>query len=123
MDGFRPEGWPAVIPRLFTPDVRGLATFVAEVFGGVGQVRTDAPVEMRIGESMVMISDGGGLRQPSTAFLYVYVTDADDACARAMGLGAAIVEAPLDTAYGDRRATVRDPWGNTWQIATRRPPG
>ena len=27
---------------------------------------------------------------------------------------------PADMPYGDRRATVRDPWGNVWQIATHR---
>jgi len=26
----------------------------------------------------------------------------------------------VDTPYGDRRATVKDRWGNTWQIATYR---
>ena len=31
--------------------------------------------------------------------------------------GAVSLEAPLDTAYGDRRAMVRDPFGNVWQIA------
>jgi hypothetical protein len=28
---------------------------------------------------------------------------------------------PLDTAYGDRRAMVRDPFGNVFQIAHRNP--
>ena len=30
----------------------------------------------------------------------------------------AMIEAPQDMFYGDRRATVKDPFGNTWQIAT-----
>lgn len=30
---------------------------------------------------------------------------------------ATAVEAPLDTPYGDRRAMVRDPFGNVFQIA------
>jgi uncharacterized glyoxalase superfamily protein PhnB len=29
-------------------------------------------------------------------------------------------EAPSVIGYGDRRGMVRDPWGNTWQIATHR---
>jgi PhnB protein len=29
------------------------------------------------------------------------------------------VEEPLDTPYGDRRAMVRDPFGNVFQIANR----
>jgi len=35
-------------------------------------------------------------------------------------LQARSVEKPMDTPYGDRRATVLDPWGNIWQIATHR---
>ncbi|MCA3871704.1 MAG: VOC family protein, partial [Burkholderia sp.] len=27
-------------------------------------------------------------------------------------------EAPADMPYGDRRAMVKDAWGNVWQIAT-----
>jgi uncharacterized glyoxalase superfamily protein PhnB len=69
---------------------------------------------------MLMVSDGGGLRDPSSAFLYVYVPDVEATFRAAIDAGATSIEAPLDTPYGDRRATVRDPFGNTWQIATRR---
>jgi uncharacterized glyoxalase superfamily protein PhnB len=31
-----------------------------------------------------------------------------------------VVEEPLDTPYGDRRAMVRDRWGNVFQIAHHR---
>jgi PhnB protein len=51
--------------------------------------------------------------------LYVYVGSADETWRLAVRAGARSVEAPLDTPYGDRRAMVKDPWGNTWQIATR----
>jgi PhnB protein len=37
---------------------------------------------------------------------------------RALERGATVIEEPLF--YGDRRATVRDPFGNIWQIATRK---
>jgi uncharacterized glyoxalase superfamily protein PhnB len=56
-------------------------------------------------------------REPAAAFLYVYVDDADAAYERALAAGATTIEAPLDTPYGDRRAMVRDPFGNTYQIA------
>ncbi len=51
------------------------------------------------------------------AFLYVYVDDADAAYRRALAAGAVALEEPFDTPYGDRRAMVRDPFGNVWQIA------
>jgi uncharacterized glyoxalase superfamily protein PhnB len=50
----------------------------------------------------------------------VYVEDADETYRLAVDAGAALLEKPMDTPYGDRRATVLDSWGNTWQIATHR---
>ena len=61
-----------------------------------------------------------GERELFPAFLYVYVDDADAAYDRALAAGAVSLEAPLDTPYGDRRAMVRDPSGNVFQIAHRR---
>ena len=60
-------------------------------------------------------------RGPTEAFLYLYVEDADTTHARAISAGAKSLEAPCDTPYGDRRSTVRDPSGNVWQVATRKP--
>jgi PhnB protein len=116
---YRPEGWRTLTPRVFTADVAGLVQFLREVFGAEGEVNDGRPSELRIGDSMLMVSDGGGARQALSSFLYVYVEDADATFARAARAGATTIEAPLDTACGDRRATVEDPWGNTWQIATR----
>ena len=78
------------------------------------------PAEVKIGDSIVMISDGGGRRETMPGFLYVYVEDADETYRLAVDAGAASLERPMDTPYGDRRATVLDSWGNTWQIATRK---
>jgi PhnB protein len=49
----------------------------------------------------------------------VYVDDADGAYQRALAAGAVALEGPFDTPYGDRRAMVRDPSGNVFQIASR----
>jgi PhnB protein len=120
MNSFAPDGWHTVTPRIFTEDVAGLCGFLKAVFNADGQYREGRPTEIRIENSIVMISDGGGRREPVPAFLYVYVEDADATYRLAIEAGAEPVERPMDTPYGDRRATVFDPWGNTWQIATRR---
>jgi uncharacterized glyoxalase superfamily protein PhnB len=73
-----------------------------------------------VGDSIVMIGDGGGRRERMPAFLYVYVEDADEIYRLAVDAGAESQEKPMDTPYGDRRATVLDRWGNTWQIATHK---
>jgi PhnB protein len=109
---FKPEGWPDIIPRIFTHDVGGLVHFIRSVFGANGGMRIDAPAEMKIGDSMIMVSDGGGVREARPAYLYVYVKDADKTFHRAINAGAVTIEEPTDTPYDDRRATVQDPWGN-----------
>ncbi len=73
---------------------------------------------MRIGDSLVMVSSAGA-RDLFPAYLYVYVDDADRVYARAVAAGAITIEEPRDTPYGDRRAMVRDQFGNVFQIAHR----
>ena len=118
MSSFQPEGWRTVTPRIFTDDVRGLAGFLRAVFGATGRALAGRPMEMRIGDSIVMISSDDE-RDAASAVLYVYVEDADKTYRKALAQGAKSVEKPFDTRYGDRRASVRDGWGNVWQIATR----
>lgn len=115
---FVPAGWPTVIPRIFVEDPEELVAFVKEVFGASGEYRPDRPAEMRIGDSVIMIS-GVDVRETTAAFLYVYVADTDATHRRAVAAGARTLEKPADMPYGDRRCMVEDKWGNTWQIATR----
>ena len=118
MTNFQPDGWPTIIPRVFTEDVRGVVSFLKLVFGARGEMRIGAPAEMSIGDSLILVSDGGAAREARKTFLYVYVENIDKTYGRALEAGALTIEKPVDMPYGDRRATVQDPWGNVWQIAT-----
>jgi PhnB protein len=120
MNKFKPDGWRTVTPRIVTDDVARLVGFLKIVFGATGRLQSGAPTELRIGDSLVLISDGGGAREAMPAFLYVYVENADATYQRAIAAGAESIERPGEMPYGDRRATVRDSWGNIWQIATYR---
>lgn len=119
-------GFHSVTPRLVVADAGGLVEFLRTVFGATGAVHGDRPAEMRIGDSLVMVTPAGA-REAFPGFLYVYVDDADETYRRAVTAGAVTLEPPLDAPYGDRRAMVRDRWGNVWQIAhvlrRQRPPG
>jgi len=115
-----PEGWHTITPRIVAEGARELVEFLLRVFGAEGEYREGRPSEIRIGDSVLMIADAGA-RRPMPAFLYVYVSDADAVYRRALAAGARSIEEPGDTPYGDRRGMVEDPWGNTWQIATRLP--
>ena len=116
-----PAGYHTVTPRIVVDDPEGLVGFLRAVLGAEGDVVADRPAEVRIGDSLVLVSGtAGGERTASPAFHYVYVDDADRAHRRAVDAGATSVEEPLDTPYGDRRAMVQDPFGNLWQLAHRR---
>ena len=118
MAKFQPDGWHTVTPRIVARDAENLVAFIKTVFHAQGTFRQGLPAEIRIGDSVVMISGSDGLRDPAPAFLYVYVEDTDSTYQRAIAANAISLEVPTDLPYGDRRAMVRDPWGNTWQIAT-----
>jgi PhnB protein len=113
-----PLGFHTVTPRMVVSDAVAAVEFLGAVFGAVGEVHADRPAEVHIGDSLVMVTSAGE-REPFPAFLYVYVEDADSTYQRAIAAGATSMEAPLDTPYGDRRAMVRDPLGNIFQIAHR----
>jgi uncharacterized glyoxalase superfamily protein PhnB len=120
---FQRNGWPTVTPRLITPEVGQVVGFLKSVFDAAGEMRIGAPAEMRIGDSMIMVSDGGSVRDPLPTFLHVYVENTDRTFRRAIAAGAVAIEAPMDMPYGDRRATVRDPWetfGRSQHMAVRR---
>jgi len=120
MNRFQPDGWHTVTPRIITSKLEEMVRFVKEVFRAQGEFHVNRPVEIRIGDSLIMISNGDGLRDPVSAFLYVYVENVDETYQRAVEAGAETLELPSDQPYGDRRAMVRDPWGNLWQIASRK---
>ena len=115
-----PDGWHSVTPRLVVQDPTVLVDFLKNTFDASGDYAVDRPSLMRIGDSIVMVS-GVGPRKAMPAFLYVYVDDVDATYRRALRAGGVSIEAPIDVSYGDRRAMVKDPCGNEWQIATHKP--
>jgi uncharacterized glyoxalase superfamily protein PhnB len=119
---FTPDGWHTVTPRIVVHRAEELVQFVKRVFQATGDFRPDTPAVMKLGDSMIMISDAG-VRAPSPAFLYIYVSDTDATYRRALEAGAKSVEEPAEMPYGDRRGMVEDRWGNIWQIATHRSTG
>ena len=117
MSGSEPRvGYRTVTPRVVVDDVGALVEFLESVFFATSELEPGRPAEVRIGDSVIMVSSTAE-REAFPAFLYIYVDDADEAFQRAIRVGATVIEEPLDTPYGDRRAMVRDPFGNILQIA------
>jgi uncharacterized glyoxalase superfamily protein PhnB len=81
--------------------------------------------ELSIGGNRLMLSDeyadidvlGPTSRGGTTVTLYVEVADVDYTHARAVEAGATSLRPPADQGYGDRNATIRDPFGHRWMLA------
>ena len=120
-----PGGFHTVTPYLTVKDAARLMQFLQEAFEAEESYRATAPeggimhAQMRIGDSMIELSDSNEQWPPMTAALHIYVPDTDAVFARAVRAGATPLFEPADMAYGERSGGVRDPVGNNWYIATR----
>jgi uncharacterized glyoxalase superfamily protein PhnB len=103
---------------MFVTDPKTQVELLRFVIEATGEVHPDRPAEIRIGDSLVMVASASE-RGPFPSILHVYVDDVDVTYQRALDADAVSLEEPLDSPYGDRRAMVRDPFGNVFQIARR----
>jgi PhnB protein len=77
-------------------------------------------VEVRVGDTVVMLADAGETYPAFPIWLHVYVPDVDAAYARALEAGGEAVQAPVQKPGDpDRRGGVKDPAGSTWWISTQ----
>jgi PhnB protein len=131
-----PEHLHTVTPRLVVCDGAAAIDFYRAAFGAteLGE-RFTGPggelihAEVRIGDSVVMISDegenGAPARSPESlggvvsAIMATYWEDVDAAWERALAAGAEIVYPLQDQFYGDRGGRLRDPFGQQWMLSQR----
>src|SRR6266436_5953012 len=114
-----PDGYHSLTPYLNVKNAVEAIGFYKAAFGAEEIFRMPGPggaimhAELRIGDSMLMMSEA--LQQPpSTAVVFLYVTDADAVFARAVKAGATVKTALQDMFWGDRFGSVTDPFGITW---------
>jgi PhnB protein len=110
---------------LAVANVNASIEFLERAFGfsrGVVLQGTDGQpryAEMRHGDSVVMLIPKGDATAATggAPALYTYVGDVDKALTKARDAGAGVSEAE-DRPWGDRVATVTDPDGYRWVLAT-----
>jgi PhnB protein len=108
---------PVGAPRLI--DFMKKAFDAEEVERAEGDAGTVHHAKIRIGDSIIAMGEAHGPYHPMPPVLHVYVPDAERSYQRALAAGAVSVSKPADLPYGERCGAVRDPFGNTWYIATR----
>lgn len=116
-------GFHTITPYLVVQDVDRVLPFLKEVFGATETLRMQGQaggthLEVKIGDSMLMLGSGGTWSgQSLPAALYLYVDDVDAVYERALHAGASPLMPPSDEPDGDRRGGVQDPFGIMWFLA------
>jgi PhnB protein len=127
-----PDTYPRVTPHLSIEGCAAALDYYQSVLGATVRMRMDAPggpvihAEIVLGQSVIMLGEAGlPNSDPSPAklggtpvSLFVYVEDVDDVFRRAVDAGASAVSEPEVHFYGDRVATIDDPFGHRWTLAT-----
>ena len=129
-----PAGFRTITPQLTVKGAADYIDFLKRAFNAVEISRAPGPggklmhAEVRIGDSILMFNDDfpefGALppmaegRWPLT--LHLYVPDADATFAQAAAAGCETTLPLGDQFWGDRYGQVKDPFGFSWAIATRK---
>ena len=121
--GHVPAGLGTVTPYLHPRGADRLIEFLRQAFAADEMFVHRAPegtivhAKVRVGASVIEMGEAHDEWVPMPTMLYVYVDDVDAWYARALAAGAASQEAPALQPYGERRAAVRDAFGNQWYLA------
>lgn len=118
---WKPAGHSAVSPYLLVGDAEKTLTFLETVFGaerltvhrsadGAGIAHAEA----RIDDSVIVLSE---MAEIGRALVHVYVSDPDEAFARALDCGAEVVQPLRRAGDGDYRGGVSDGNGVQWWIS------
>jgi uncharacterized glyoxalase superfamily protein PhnB len=124
---FRRPNFPNIAPYFLVKGAPQFIDFLVSAFEGTERIRVPRPDgsimhgEVAIGNSVIELGDANEEYPQRSMTTHLYVPDADATYARAIEAGATPVYAPTDDhPSGDRWGEAKDPFGNTWYIATRK---
>ena len=124
----------AITPYLIVQGEARAIIWYQEALGASEVVRLADPsgkvmhAELMFGGSSIMLADEfpeQGYRSPtslggSSVSILLYVADVDAVFAQGLALGAVEMVPVADQFDGDRRGTLKDPFGHVWLLATSR---
>lgn len=120
---FKPKGYTSVAPYIMADDAQRVVDFLRDALDGEELRRfmqadgSIAHVEVRVDDTVVMLSDGTDEHPPFPVWLHVFVPDVNEAYRRALDSGATSAQEPASSADDpDVRCGVVDPAGNTWWL-------
>lgn len=121
---YKPSGHSTVSPYLIVDGVAATIEFLEHVFGAQEISRSAGPedtinhAEVRLDETVLMLSDGVEEWPAIPAHIHIYVSDVEQVYRRALEAGAKSVQEPMQKGDPNKRGGVTFPAGMTWWIAT-----
>lgn len=127
-----PEGYRTVTPVLTMDECRKAIDWYVKALGAEEVSASPTPdgkiahAEIQIGDSRIMVHDAmmGGKGPKgyggSPAGIWLFVENSDALFDRAVAAGAEVTMPMADQFWGDRCGNLKDPFGYTWSIATRK---
>ena len=116
--GPRPAGYGTVTTGFRVVGAEQMLEFLRKAFGAVHVSGSLEHAEVRIGETLIELSEAHGRWGPTRGAFHFFVEDCDAVYAGALEAGAATLYPVEDKPYGERSGGVTDRWGNLWFIAT-----
>ncbi|HUI28586.1 MAG TPA: VOC family protein [Candidatus Acidoferrales bacterium] len=122
---YKPKGYNTVSPYLVLDGAARTIEFLVKVFDAVSLRQVPGPdgklmhAEVRVGDSVIMMTDGGEGWPPVPSQVHIYVEDVDVTYERALRAGAISVQEPVKRGDENKRGAVKDAGGTTWWIATK----
>lgn len=118
-------GFHTITPYLIVRELEPMIKFLEQAFGATVHYRTrggsgGVHTELRIGDSMVMVSGGeeGQTMEPMPTMIFLYLENVDETYQAALAAGATSLMEPTDGAFGEPRgAGIQDPSGNQWYFS------
>lgn len=121
---FKPKNYNSVSPYLIVSDAESTIKFLVQVFDAEEIrrfLREDGRImhaEVRIDDSVVMLSEAQDTSSTIPALVHIYVKDVDEIYRRALEAGATSLQEPVVKDDPDKRGGVKDVWGTSWWIST-----
>jgi PhnB protein len=115
---------PSIVPVFLVQNAAKYIEFLKQAFDARELFMAKSPegeirhVSLRVGDSILAGGEVHGEFQAAPFLLHMYVPNTDEVYANALRHGATTLRGLEDAPYGDRTASVQDPFGNLWSLAT-----
>ena len=125
MSSYKPENYNSLSPYLIVDNAQDLVDLLINIFNATElrkMFREDGKikhVEVKIDDSILMISDSTADYKAIPTILHLYVPDVDKTFDKAIQLGCEIIERPITKpGEGDKRGSFYDNAGTYWSVST-----